>query len=39
LVHDGERFWLDGKRFIFDPAVMARKLVRRLHRTPAPAVS
>jgi hypothetical protein len=39
LCHDGERFWLDGKRFVFDPSVLTRKILRRLHRLPAPAGS
>jgi hypothetical protein len=32
LVHDGTRFWLDGKRFIFDPSVLGRKALHRLRR-------
>jgi hypothetical protein len=32
LVHDGTRFWLDGKRFIFDPSILGRKTLRRLRR-------
>jgi len=39
LVHDGERFWLDGKRFIFDPSILARKVLRRVRRSSAVAVS
>jgi hypothetical protein len=30
LVHDGERFWVDGKRFVFDVRTIARKLAGRL---------
>ena len=29
LVHDGERFWVDGKRFILDLGQFRRKLLRR----------
>jgi hypothetical protein len=29
LVHDGERFWLDGKRFVLDPRLFWQKLVGR----------
>jgi len=29
LVHDGERFWVDGKRFVFDLMSLRRKLARR----------
>ena len=32
LVHDGERFWLDGKRFVFDPGLFRRKLLDRAVR-------
>jgi hypothetical protein len=33
LVHDGERFWLDGKRFIVDLSVFRRKLLGKVYRT------
>jgi hypothetical protein len=29
LVHDGERFWIDGKRFVFDLGSFRRKFTRR----------
>ncbi|HEY4040362.1 MAG TPA: hypothetical protein VGM32_00790 [Rhodopila sp.] len=29
LVHDGERFWVDGKRFVLDLSVFGKKLSRR----------
>lgn len=29
LVHDGERFWVDGKRFVLDPGLFGRKLLGR----------
>jgi hypothetical protein len=32
LVHDGTRFWVDGKRYKFDPGLLRRKLVRRVSR-------
>lgn len=32
LAHDGERFWLDGKRFVLDLGMLWRKLLRRAHR-------
>lgn len=32
LVHDGERFWLDGKRFIFDLGLLRQKLRGRASR-------
>jgi hypothetical protein len=32
LVHDGTRFWVDGKRYIFDPLLFGRKTLRRLRR-------
>jgi hypothetical protein len=32
LVHDGERFWLDGKRFVLDLGLLRRKLLGRAHR-------
>ena len=37
LAHDGEKFWLDGKRFVFDGQVMIRKLVHRLRNSTLPA--
>ncbi len=32
LAHDGERFWLDGKRFVFDLGMFRRKLLGRTSR-------
>lgn len=32
LVHDGERFWLDGKRFVLDLTALRAKVVRRVSR-------
>jgi len=32
LVHDGEQFWLDGKRFVFDMDAFRRKIMSRLYR-------
>jgi hypothetical protein len=32
LVHDGDRFWLDGKRFVLDLGMLRRKLVGRANR-------
>jgi hypothetical protein len=32
LVHDGERFWLDGKRFVLDLGLFRQKLMGRLSR-------
>lgn len=32
LVHDGERFWVDGKRFIIDLGVLRRKILGRASR-------
>jgi hypothetical protein len=32
LVHDGERFWLDGKRFVFDWRLFGQKLLSRTSR-------
>jgi hypothetical protein len=29
LVHDGDRFWIDGKRYVFDLGLLKRKLFRR----------
>jgi hypothetical protein len=29
LVHDGKRFWVDGKRFVLDLSVFRKKLLRR----------
>lgn len=29
LVHDGERFWVDGKRFVVDLGLFKKKLLRR----------
>jgi hypothetical protein len=29
LMHDGERFWVDGKRFVLDPGQFRRKLFGR----------
>ena len=33
LVHDGERFWLDGKRFVVDLSVFRLKLLGKVCRT------
>jgi hypothetical protein len=33
LVHDGERFWVDGKRFVLDLSVFRKKLLRRVSKT------
>lgn len=30
LVHDGQRFWIDGKRFVFDPTRAGRRTIKRL---------
>ena len=30
LVHDGERFWVDGKRYVLDLSVFRRKLLGRV---------
>jgi hypothetical protein len=32
LVHDGERFWLDGKRFVLDLGLFRQKLLGRASR-------
>ena len=32
LVHDGARFWVDGKRFVFDPGQFREKLLGRASR-------
>jgi hypothetical protein len=32
LVHDGQRFWVDGKRFVLDLTVFRRKLLGRASR-------
>jgi hypothetical protein len=32
LVHDGDRFWLDGKRFVVDLGLFRRKLLARASR-------
>lgn len=32
VVHDGERFWIDGKRFVFDMRLLRRKVSGRLVR-------
>ena len=32
LVHDGERFWVDGKRYVFDLALFRKKLLGRASR-------
>jgi hypothetical protein len=32
LVHDGEHFWVDGKRFVFDPGLFRRKAFARASR-------
>ena len=32
LAHDGERFWVDGKRFVFDPGLAGRKFLSRAAR-------
>ncbi len=32
LVHDGTRFWVDGKRFVFDMAGFRQKLLGRVSR-------
>jgi hypothetical protein len=29
LVHDGERFWIDGKRYVFDLGLFWKKLAGR----------
>jgi hypothetical protein len=30
LTHDGERFWIDGKRFVFDPGLVGRKAINKI---------
>lgn len=30
IVDDGERVWIDGKRFVFDPVGLAHKTLRKL---------
>lgn len=32
LVHDGERFWVDGKRFVLSPSAIGAKLADRVRR-------
>jgi hypothetical protein len=32
LVHDGERFWVDGKRFVLSPRVLIGKVANRMQR-------
>jgi len=32
LVHDGERFWVDGKRFVLDLSVFRKKMLGRVSR-------
>ena len=32
LVHDNERFWIDGKRYVIDLATFRMKLWRRARR-------
>ena len=32
LVHDGERFWVDGKRFVLDLGLFRRKVLGRASR-------
>jgi hypothetical protein len=32
LVHDGERFWVDGKRFVFDLGRLRHKVANRASR-------
>ncbi len=32
LVHDGQRFWVDGKRFVLDLGIFRRKLLGRAYR-------
>lgn len=32
LTHDGTRFWVDGKRFVFTPGAFAKKILSRLTR-------
>ena len=32
LVHDGERFWVDGKRFVLDLSVFRKKILGRASR-------
>ena len=32
LVHDGERFWIDGKRFVLDLGTFRRKVLGRVSR-------
>jgi hypothetical protein len=36
LVHDGERFWIDGKRFVVDLSVFWKKLMGRASRMFSP---
>jgi hypothetical protein len=36
LVHDGTRFWVDGKRFVFDPHAIGAKLAGRIGRALSP---
>lgn len=33
LVHDGERFWVDGKRFVLDLAALRQKMLGRVARS------
>jgi hypothetical protein len=37
LVHDGERFWVDGKRFVLDLSVFRKKMLGRASRMFSPA--
>ncbi len=37
LVHDGERFWVDGKRFVLDLSVFRKKMLSRASRIFSPA--
>ncbi|HEX2942374.1 MAG TPA: hypothetical protein VHO91_15090 [Rhodopila sp.] len=32
LVHDGTRFWVDGKRFVFDPARTGQRFIAKVSR-------
>lgn len=32
LVHDGDRFWIDGKRFIFDLGLVRQKMLAKVAR-------
>jgi hypothetical protein len=37
LVHDGERFWVDGKRFVLDLSVFRKKMLGQASRMFSPA--